>query len=246
MRDSAFKVKDGEPAFSNAELATALTLCDRYELDPFAKEIHVTRARGRLMTIVGIDGWTRIVNNDPHYDGCEFKFEEQNGRLISCTCTMYHFQRSHPVVVTEYFDECVQKTEPWQKWPRRMLRHKAFIQAARLCFGLSGIVDPDEALRENGSMTDMAPPPQPADLVKKADRPSLEDKAKTLFAPPGKIGEEQPKKELWKRWKAAAKKVGQDTTKAVQDEFGVKYLTEDYADLDRLVEALEAKCRKEE
>jgi len=29
--------------------------------------------------------------------------------------------------------------------PRRMLRHRAFIQAARLAFGLSGLVDEDEA-----------------------------------------------------------------------------------------------------
>jgi hypothetical protein len=35
----------------------------------------------------------------------------------------------------------------WLSHPRRMLRHKAMIQCARICFGLSGVYDPDEALR---------------------------------------------------------------------------------------------------
>ena len=51
-------------------------------------------------------------------------------------------------------DECqgpttdrYQNPTPWGRWPARMLRHKATIQCARYAFGLSGIVDPDEAER---------------------------------------------------------------------------------------------------
>jgi hypothetical protein len=43
--------------------------------------------------------------------------------------------------------ECARNTEPWIKWPARMLRHKALIQCARVAFGLAGIYDPDEAER---------------------------------------------------------------------------------------------------
>ena len=35
----------------------------------------------------------------------------------------------------------------WQSHPRRMLRHKALVQCARVAFGLAGLYDPDEALR---------------------------------------------------------------------------------------------------
>ena len=38
-------------------------------------------------------------------------------------------------------------TEPWKRWPRRMLRHKALIQAARIAFGFAGIYDEDEGNR---------------------------------------------------------------------------------------------------
>ncbi|EKJ46221.1 phage recombination protein Bet, partial [Escherichia coli EC1869] len=36
---------------------------------------------------------------------------------------------------------------PWQSHPKRMLRHKAMIQCARLAFGFAGIYDKDEAER---------------------------------------------------------------------------------------------------
>ncbi|EOT6142437.1 TPA: recombinase RecT, partial [Escherichia coli] len=46
-------------------------------------------------------------------------------------------------------------TGPWQSHPKRMLRHKAMIQCARLAFGFAGIYDKDEAERivENTAYT---------------------------------------------------------------------------------------------
>ncbi|EOJ4766922.1 recombinase RecT, partial [Escherichia coli] len=46
-------------------------------------------------------------------------------------------------------------TGPWQSHPKRMLRHKAMIQCARLAFGFAGIYDNDEAERivENTACT---------------------------------------------------------------------------------------------
>ena len=70
---------------------------------------------------------------------------QQDGE--SCTCRIYRKDRSHPIVVTEYMDECRRNTQPWKSHPRRMLRHKAMIQAARLAFGFTGIYDEDEAER---------------------------------------------------------------------------------------------------
>jgi hypothetical protein len=63
----------------------------------------------------------------------------------SCTCIIYRKDRSHPIKVTEWMDECKRNTEPWKVSPKRMLRHKALIQCARLAFGYTGIYEPDEA-----------------------------------------------------------------------------------------------------
>ena len=35
-------------------------------------------------------------------------------------------------------------TEVWRKYPRRMLRHKTIVQAARVAFSISGIYDREE------------------------------------------------------------------------------------------------------
>lgn len=35
----------------------------------------------------------------------------------------------------------------WLSHPARMLRHKALVQCARVCFALVGVLDPDEAGR---------------------------------------------------------------------------------------------------
>lgn len=43
--------------------------------------------------------------------------------------------------------ECQRNTQPWKSHPKRMLRHKAMIQCARLAFGFTGIYDQDEAER---------------------------------------------------------------------------------------------------
>ncbi|MGQ0416506.1 recombinase RecT, partial [Bacillus sp. HC-TM] len=72
---------------------------------------------------------------------------------------------NHPICVTEWMDECRREpfktregreiTGPWQSHPKRMLRHKAMIQCARLAFGFAGIYDNDEAERivENTAYT---------------------------------------------------------------------------------------------
>jgi hypothetical protein len=63
----------------------------------------------------------------------------------SCTCIIYRKDRSHPIKVTEWMDECKRNTDPWKVSPKRMLRHKALIQCSRLAFGYTGIYEPDEA-----------------------------------------------------------------------------------------------------
>jgi hypothetical protein len=62
------------------------------------------------------------------------------------TATIYLKDRSRPVEITEFFSECNRNSEPWKVNPRRMLRHKALIQCARIAFGFSGIVDDEEAV----------------------------------------------------------------------------------------------------
>lgn len=133
---------------SREQVAAFLVVAKQYNLNPFTKEIYAFPARGGgIQPIVSIDGWLKIINNHKNFDGMEFVDEWKDDKLVSVTCRMYRKDRSHPIEVTEYMIECKRDTEPWRKYPARMLRHKATIQAARYAFSFSGIVDPDEAER---------------------------------------------------------------------------------------------------
>ena len=130
------------------EFAALLLVAKEYGLNPLTKELYAFPAKGGgIVPIVSIDGWCRIVNDHPACDGIEFEDHIEEGKLVSVTCRMYRKDRSRPTMATEYLSECFMNTDPWKKWPARMLRHKALIQTARYAFGFSGIVDEDEYQR---------------------------------------------------------------------------------------------------
>lgn len=137
-----------------AEIVAFLAIAKQYNLNPITKEIFAFANRGGVQPIVSIDGWIKIINSHPQFNGMEFGDQlAADGSLQSVTCRIFRKDRDHPVEVTEYMNECRRDTAPWNQWPSRMLRHKATIQAARYAFGFSGIVDQDEAERIAGSNT---------------------------------------------------------------------------------------------
>lgn len=148
---------------SREQFAAFLLVAKEYGLNPLTKEIYAFPGKGgSVQPIVSIDGWMRMINNHPQFDGMEFVDQmDEQGRLVSITCKMFRKDRSHPTTVTEYMAECRRDTDTWRKWPARMLRHKAAIQAARYAFGFSGIYDEDEAAR----MMEAQRQPQPAQVV---------------------------------------------------------------------------------
>ena len=137
---------------SDEELLALVVVANTYGLNPLLNEMFAFPKRGGgIVPIVGVDGWNKMMQRQDSFDGIEFEWAEsspdpENGKSlpISCTAIVYVKGRSHPVRVTEYYDECYRPSEPWKQMPRRMLRHKALIQAARLAFGFSGLYDEDE------------------------------------------------------------------------------------------------------
>lgn len=139
LKQTAFKGQ-----VSDAQMTALLIIANQYSLNPWTKEVYAFPDKNNgIIPVVGVDGWSRIINSHPEFDGMKF---EQDGE--SCTCIMYRKDRTHPVEVTEYMAECKRaNVGPWASHPRRMLRHKAMIQCARLAFGFGGIYDQDEAER---------------------------------------------------------------------------------------------------
>lgn len=130
---------------NDEQLVSLMIVANQYKLNPFTKEIYAFPSKGGITPIVSVDGWARIINDNPLCDGIQFEQDDE-----SCTCKIYRKDRTHPTIVTEYLDECQGTSEPWKRFPKRMLRHKALIQCARVAFGFSGIYDEDEAKRIDG------------------------------------------------------------------------------------------------
>ena len=138
LKQTAFKGQ-----VSDSQMTALLIVANQYKLNPWTKEIYAFPDQNNgIVPVVGVDGWARIINSHDQFDGIEFEQDEEK-----CTCKIYRKDRSHATSVTEYLSECKRAAKPWQSHPKRMLRHKAMIQCARLAFGFVGIYEQDEAER---------------------------------------------------------------------------------------------------
>ena len=160
LKQTAFRQRQGE--VSNEAMMSLLVVADQYKLNPFTREIYAFPDKNNgIVPVVGVDGWSRIINSHPQFDGMEYNYSENmvtpDGAKSTChewvECVMHRKDRGKPVVV---YRPPFKKTGnngtynidgPWQTHPKRFLRHKATIQCARLAFGFVGIYDPDEAER---------------------------------------------------------------------------------------------------
>jgi phage recombination protein Bet len=155
LKATAFKTKDG---VSDAQMTALMIVADQYGLNPFTKELFAFPDRNNgIVPVVSVDGWSRIINDNPALNGVEFRYAEKSVKMKNakecpewCEVIIHRKDRANPTVVREYLDEVFRDlsyTNPWQTHTKRFLRHKALIQGARIAFGFGGIYDEDEAHR---------------------------------------------------------------------------------------------------
>lgn len=133
------------PNISDGQFAAFLIVAKEHDLNPLTREIFAFPSQGGIRPIVSIDGWMKLINRHPNYNGMKTTDNlDKDGNLISITVQMFRKDRDHSIEVTEYMKECMRNNQVWKQWPARMLRHKAMIQAARIAFSFSGIEDQDE------------------------------------------------------------------------------------------------------
>jgi len=139
---------------TDAQMTALLIVANQYGLNPWTKEIYAFPDKNNgIVPVVGVDGWSRIINEHPQFDGEEFEYGPaftHKGKTVHewIECVIYRKDRSKPTRIREFFDEVSRDNAiPWQSHPKRMHRHKSLIQCARLAFGFGGIYDQDEAER---------------------------------------------------------------------------------------------------
>jgi len=139
--------------WSEVDLETLLLAAERHGLSPLGREIFLMRAGDQMtdapLVVVGVDGWSKVLNSHKQFAGMQFRESEElvDGVPAWIECTMHRWDRRVPTRVREYLGEVRGSSLPWLTHPRRMLRHKALVQCARLAFGLVGVYDHDEAQR---------------------------------------------------------------------------------------------------
>lgn len=191
LKKTAFK-----NCLKDEDFKACVMVANTYKLNPILKQIYAFPAKGGgIVPVVSVDGWISIVTGNKNYNGVEFVDIRENGKLVAITCKIYIKGQEQPTAVTEYLSECADITkETWKRWPYRMLRHKAYIQCARMAFGFSGIYDEDEAQRIV-SVTEETPVGKPDVEMPKAkveEAPKKEEpKAEVVDA---EIVEETPEK----------------------------------------------------
>jgi phage recombination protein Bet len=162
LKATAFRQQDGKDPVTDEQMMALLVVANQYKLNPFTREIYAFPDKGGIVPIVGVDGWSSIINDHKAFDGMtfatQFAGDGPDAKVVAVTCTMFRKDRNHPTIVTEYLAECRRPTAPWTSHPARMLRHKAMMQCARMAFGFTGIFDEDEGERViQGSSYTVAP-----------------------------------------------------------------------------------------
>lgn len=171
LKHTCFKQSSENVTVSDGQLFALMVVANQYGLNPWTREIYAyPDKKNGIVPIVGVDGWSRIINQHEQLDGIEFNYSDKKvlmpGTEVEAhewiECVLTRKDRSKPIVIREFLDECYKgpfkgkdkftKEEysvngPWQTHPNRFLRHKALIQCSRVAFGFTGIYDQDEGER---------------------------------------------------------------------------------------------------
>ncbi len=138
---------------TEAEFQMFLEFCKSTGLNPFKKEIWFIKTGAGVQMMTGINGFLTIANNHPQFDGMTVKIDEQEGKLISATCTVYRKDRKHPSEATVYYSEYAKNSPIWRTMPRMMLQKVAKSVALREAFPqeLNGMYTQEEMPSEYSS-----------------------------------------------------------------------------------------------
>lgn len=161
------------PMWQEDDVERIFWLAERLGLDPLERElIAIVEDQTPLKPLgfmVTVDGWVKLLHRHPRFRGLAFEEgpTDEHGLPQWASCTIHWEGFACPWVVREWGSEQRSLHELWLKHPRRMLRHKALTQCARLALGIGG------GFWSTGSEIDQAVEKQAGDLHKPPFRPTM-------------------------------------------------------------------------
>lgn len=158
-----------------------LAVASAFGLNPWKREIYAVTFKGKngteMSVVTGYETYIKRAEANPNYDGYDIEFKggferktfQKQGEYgpynvtevvpkgdVSCVCTVYRKDRSHPVREEVFFDEYDQKNSMWKSKPRTMLKKVAIVSAFRKAFpfDLGGMPYTSDELPDNMTVAD--------------------------------------------------------------------------------------------
>lgn len=159
-----------------------LAVASAFGLNPWKREIYAVTFKGKngteMSVVTGYETYIKRAEANPNYDGYDIEFKGGFERKtfmkqgeygpynvtevvpkgdVSCVCTVYRKDRSHPVREEVFFDEYDQKNSMWKSKPRTMLKKVAIVSAFRKAFpfDLGGMPYTSDELPDNMTGAEM-------------------------------------------------------------------------------------------
>ena len=144
------------------EFKMFIALAKRYGLDPFNKEIFFWKVKGRPTIMTSRDGYLKIADRHPEYDGLvsdvvrendDFKrtsngidhqYSSNRGKIIGAYALVYRKDRKYPIYIFAPFAEYNAPSKVWKQYPSAMILKVAESMALKRAFTVSGLVSREE------------------------------------------------------------------------------------------------------
>lgn len=147
-----------------------LLTCKNLHLNPLLKQIYGFESKGKVVTVISIEGWNEIANRHAQFDGFDYEFPAPQERQLTYNkttfdggyrkvtpvtvtrkvseyiiCKVYRKDRSHPISVTTFYDEASTGSEPWATMPMQMLQNRALVNAIKKAFNVNAYAEDDRS-----------------------------------------------------------------------------------------------------
>lgn len=155
------------------ELKTFLYLCQEYNLDPLKREIYFIKYNNKATILTSRDGYLKIANLNPNFDGLESDTVYQGDKLIKredgsiqieygeahlvfdkskltgAYCNVFRKDRKKAMSVFVNVRDYYKKGAPiWEQYINAMIIKVAEAMALKRAFAISGLVTKEE-IEEN-------------------------------------------------------------------------------------------------
>ena len=165
------------PKASDDELKMFLSIATTYGLDPFLREIWCVDMNGRNVITTGRDGYLKIANRNPNFDGMvsdvvhagdKFMKEGDNikhfytvsnrGPIIGAYAIVYRKDRAHSSYFFAPFSEYNKGFNTWKQYPSAMIQKVAEACALKRAFSISGLVTEEEISNNDNNIQQQVQP----------------------------------------------------------------------------------------